>query len=306
LVTESRGDNLANIDHKDQIGFLPVARTIEFDGGKFIPLSKFPDALAGVKGVQNQDGFVYPPLAKEVKMPADARWEDVPNTERPALLHKLPPSHDLVINESPINGNLRANDGAFLLHLAAYLHGVRLQFHDWWFDGRVPIKSTYGIIVKPGPERDFFSHAYRTWKSWPDEARLLFTNILYMNSRSPSHEWDWERFTINYMVFDACYKLARIRCKIKANGHADRLKKMCQYFTLAVETHNLNEIYRLRNPIFHEALWDGSQPCTAVSDSAFMQVDNLRRLNQRLIPALLNYSTDYIGTSWSSFSPCIF
>lgn len=123
---------MANREHTGQIGFLPVARTIEFDGGKFVLLSEFPAALAWIKNVQNQDGFVYPPWIKSQKIPsADAKRADVPNTERPALLHRLPPSHELVMDEPPINGNLRANDGAFLLHLAAYLHGVRLQFHDW-------------------------------------------------------------------------------------------------------------------------------------------------------------------------------
>lgn len=187
------------------------------------------------------------------------------------------------------------------MNLAAYLFGFRVHFHDWPFDGRVPIKRTHKIGISPDRISDFFSHSYRTWKTWDKKQKKLFINILYMNSRSPSYEWDWERFTINYMVFDALYKSANILYGLKINGHKNRLYEMCKHFKLVVKNNELDQIYNLRNELFHESLWDGSQPGKTASVSAFIQPDNLRRLNQRLIAAVLGYKTEYIKSTWTTF-----
>ena len=37
-----------------------------------------------------------------------------------------------------------------------------------------------------------------------------------------------------------------------------------------------------------------------------MQAYNLRRLNQRLIPALLGYNNSYVRTSWWALGTCLF
>jgi len=294
----------------DRFGYLPHDQTIEFEGGQIVPLDTFLDAATWVAAYAHKDGFLYPPVVTtQLGSPLpgmpwsaveDFRWEDEPHTNRPALLHHLPSSHEIGLRERPINGDLRSNEGAFLLNLAAYVFGVRLQFSGWWFDGRIPIKSTHNIAAGPVSISRLFSHGFRVWRHWPEGARLRFTNALYMNSRAPSYEWDWERFAVNYMVFDALYKLARDRDVVASTRHCNRLGAMCKAFGLAIENQHADEIYRLRNELFHEALWSGSQPCTSMSPSAYQQVGNLRRLNQRLLPALLGFQTEYIRTSWSS------
>src|SRR5207249_1122143 len=117
----------------------------------------------------------------------------------------------------------------------------------------------------------------------------LITNVLFMHSRVPSYEWDWERFTMEYMVFDGCWKLARLRYHVKDLPHSDRIKTICQRFSIPCDNDLVRRIVTLRNNLLHETLWDGSQPCTAASVDACQQPDNLRRLNQRVIPALLGY-----------------
>jgi len=303
---------------RDRIGFLPIKHKIEFDGGAFIPLPEFDKTKRIIDNMKNQDGFIYPPtiLMKRGFSPPgktdEIEWEDIPNTERPAFLYKLPASHELFITNDPADVDFRKNDGAFLMYLAAYLFGVRLQFHDWWFDGRVPFKSTHNIYVSKQVESDFFSHSYSTWKRWKKDLRIRFTNILYVNSKVPSYEWDWERFSISYMVFDALYKCANTLFGIKALNHKVRLYKMCEHFGLSCEKNNLDKIYSLRNNLFHECCWyetrDGKsenqsdqnnvRPGRAF-DVGFFQSQNLWRLNQRLIAAILEYKTEYIATLWS-------
>ncbi len=277
-----------------------------------MPLETFEQAAGWINAYRHKDGFVYPHVERtghgSVRPGAsgssleDFDWEPEPHTERPALLHKLPASHEIVLHQAPLEGDLRANDGGFLMQLASYLFGVRLQFCDWWFDGRVPVVSTHNISPHPKSIREFFSHSLEEWRGWSEGARRLFTNVLYMNSRSPSYEWDWERFTINYMVFDALYRLANELHTVKAPDHPSRMQKMCDFFGLWVDEDRMKEIYRLRNELFHEALWDGSQPGTTTGVRAFAAEGNLRRMNQRLVVALLGYKTDYIRSSWLSIS----
>lgn len=176
-------------------------------------------------------------------------------------------THNLETYLQPLEPDFRNSDGAFLIHLAAYLYGVRLQFHDWWFDGRIPMKSTHHAFIRLDAERDFLSHSFKEWRAWEAPERKLFTNTLYLHSRSPTHQWDWERFNVNYTVFEALYRLAvRLWGLPEAGNHRERLYLVCNQFGIEIETENLDRIYDLRNPLVHEGLWFGQQPGTAIPD----------------------------------------
>jgi hypothetical protein len=295
--------------NKDRFGFLNCKWTIEFKGGIVSPIPEFDEVAAQVHKYTNQNGFLYPPM--EQRMVLDLRTqepiEEVPKTERPALPHPVPASHELSLSTPGTTEELRKGSGAFVIHLLAYLFGTRLQFHDWQFDGRVSIQSTHKITFTKATAEDFLSHCYQTWQGWAEKEQKLLTNVLYMHSRAPSCEWDWERFMIEYMVLDGCWRLAKLwpgdKDKVK---HADRICILCKEFKIPFEDQLVKKIVKLRNDLLHETLWDGSQPGTTVSEDAFQQPDNLRRLNQRIIPALLGYKTPYVKTGWCSFSTCRF
>ncbi len=106
---------------------------------------------------------------------------------------------------------------------------------------------------------------------------------------------------MEYTVLDGCWNLGTSQHGFPANTpHKERINTMCKGFGLRYQddgsTH-IDEIVRLRNDLFHEATWDGSQPGMATGDG-FTEAHHLRRLNQRLIPALLDYRTAYIHTAW--------
>ena len=310
---------MGNSETRDEVGFLPYALPIEFVGGSIRPLSNFRESEETVRKVQNRDGFVYPPTevshrgtpipGKPYRTEDDLEWRVIPNTRRPALLHKiLPPSHELIIYHPPLGADFRTSDGGFLMHLAGYVFGVRLQFSDWWLDGRIPVRSTHNVHASRSRLGEFFTHSYREWRRLDAQSRLLMINILYMNARSPSYEWEWERFTVNYMVFDALYKFAgtvqKVRDKLKGRHrpHKTRLSAMCKRFKIRQRKVHQDLIWSLRNDLFHEALWDKGQPCSTSDAKAFMAADHLRRLNQRLVPAVLGFPTEYIRTAWWSLS----
>lgn len=249
------------------------------------------------------------------RKPGTSELELISSIERPDDLWRLPKSHELRLDVSGDLAIVRMGIGGLILYLLSYLYGTRLQFEGWWVDKRIPIKShNVGFDIQT-VER-FLSHACCVWETWPDEQKMWFMNILYMNSRSPSYKWHWEQFIINYMVFDACFALAmKLRpeqekyWRKQYNGrilHKDRFEVMCNEYKLRFEKERIDEIYDLRNPLFHQGLLDESMPGMGERLDPIEEAHNLRRLNHRLIPALLDYPTDYIKTSWSSISPCWF
>lgn len=290
---------------RDRFGFLPCDWSIKFHGGDIHPLPEFYKVRTRVEKHTNQDGFLYPPRSYTVRLDPTTkkRLGKVPGSERPALLHPVPLSHELSLTGRMKQEDLRKGPGAFLIHLLAYLFGIRLQFHDWWFDSRIPIKSTHNVYLTEAVVNDFISHCYRAWQGWPRQEQMLITNILYMHSRAPLYEWDWERFAMEYMVLDGCWRLAELPHGIKGKltkPHSQRISRLCQKFGIPYDGSRVGRIVALRNNLFHQTLWDGSQPCTSVNPETFLQPNNLRRLNQRLIPALFGYHNQYVRSLWWS------
>lgn len=317
----------------DRFGFLDWGRAIEFKGGSIAPVPEFKETADLVASCTNQDGFLYPGMSQQVivDLKTNQTLKEIARTRRPALLHRLPASHTLRLCDPGTTEELRQGSGAFVVHLLGYLFGTRLQFWDWWFDGRVPTRlwETHNITFSEATVQDFLSHSYKIWRAWNEKERRLLTNALYMHCRAPMYEWDWERFTIEYMVLDACLKLAnlsrgvkdkaselakkrycgqlvKLRRGVKAKSTAEPIEILCCRFGIPIPPDDdpakkiVEKIVLLRNELFHEALWDGSQPCMGVDSDTFFQPYNLRRLNQRLIPALLGYETPYIRTNWWS------
>lgn len=285
---------------RDRFGFLPCECVIEFEGGTISPVPNYDEVLALVEQNTHEDGFLYPPLGWRV----NESGEEIPKTRRPAHLRPVTASHQLSLHFSGTTEDLRRGPGGIVIRLLAYLFGVRLQFEDWWLDGRVPIRSTHSIHVNKAVAGDFLSNCYQTWQNWDEGKKKVVLNLLFMHSRAPSYEWDWERFMTEYMVFDGCWKLSEFADK--NIGHGDRIKTLCGKWGIPSDDTLIKSIVDLRNDLFHETLWDKSQPCTGVSSKAFLQAYNLRRLNQRLIPALLGYNNSYVRTSWWSLGTCLF
>lgn len=294
----------------DLVGFLPINDALHFTGGRFEPVPDLAGLILNVAEFTNADHFVYPPTIHKVTTgsfePSKATWTEVPKTSRPAHLHRLPPSHFLHIDSLPVNANLRSEDGAFLIYAAGYVFGYRMQFYDWWFDGRLPMRSAHGAHVTPNTASAFLDKAYSSWRAWPSIAKKRFTNALYMLRRGSSYEWDWEEFTIYYMVFDALYRTANELHRVTAAGHQKKIEAMCLHYGLFQDANLFSEIAKLRRELFHEALWAGGQPGVAMANDPWALVGGLRRICERLVPAIVGYKTDYVATPWNSMGKPVF
>jgi hypothetical protein len=301
-----KGDK--KMSYKDKFGFLPLEVSFNLTDCAIYPVDNFEEINNKVKRYVSE-GFIYPPLKDPV-------------TERPEHLHELPASHRIEIQNTLENEkDLRLGVSGFIINLLGYIYGLRLQFCSWKFDGRVayePFKHHNIAPPKVSMAEDFLNHALNKYKSWDDKSKLLFTNLLFMHNRAPSYEWDWERFTIEYMVLDALWKLiekhnpADVQSYKNNNNirngipHKKRIYAICYICNLHCDNQKIDDIVKLRNDLFHEALWGGSHPCTAIDITKAGLPDHLRRLNQRIIPAVLDYQTVYVESNWTYGGTSIF
>jgi hypothetical protein len=288
----------------DAFGFLPIPRAIIFDRGAAEPLPTLSSDIANVMHqLTHRDGYRYPPqenaLAVEVFTPLGGQ------TERPAHLHQMPSSHVLRLVTRPAEtaAPFRLGDGAFLIQFIALIFGYRLQFESWWFDGRLPMfPRRWRLPLQSDQDSRLLSAAYSAWRGWPSRERVRFTNLVYMHVRSATYGWDWERFTINYMVLDGCYKMAlRLNLVPEIRRHRERLAGMLQAFGMPIHA-DAAKIVAFRNDLFHEALWDGGQPGTG-SRIGPKYADHLSRINDRFLFALTGYRGPYLTADWSSIGP---
>ena len=276
-----------------RFGFLPFEWVIDFDYGRIVPIPEFNKFSKFVKKHTHHDGHYYPLPLETVTVVNSAKPKTNRKTKRPAFLHPVPPSHDLFITPPNAEADIREESAGFILHLLAYLFHTRLQFADWYYDGRIPIDWVGHDALDPDHVGKYLSAAYKIWSAWPPEDRKRFTNILYMFSRRFVYEWEWEEFIIQYMILDACWKMAEKLFGLKASSHANRIKVMCDKFSMTRigEFIDLGKMVRLRNDLFHETLWHGGQP----GHSRNYQLDyhmptRMSVLNEQLIFALLDQS----------------
>lgn len=294
----------------DYFGYLDRKEGYVFDGVTVWPIEDFDEARKLVRQDLNVDGFVYPPMQKNTIVdPLTLKHvEDVPNTARPALLHRLPTSHKIELVSDLSIEELRRGPSAFVMHLLGFFTGYRLQFYNWWLDGRVPINMSNGIHIYQHIIEDLLSHCFAVWKSWSTENQKLMTNLLYMFTRSKHYEWTWECFTANYMVIDGLWELHRRLNGVKNDHtpHRERIKNLCQYYEVPINDTHLARIVSLRNRLFHEALWDNGQPCSAGSEDSHLMPLFLQNIIMRLVPAMFNYKTSFINTGWWFMGQCFF
>lgn len=282
---------------KDYFGYLDYKNRIEFNGGYINPLSDFDSIVEQVNARKNSnDGFIYPQTVWQ----ENESGEKIPNTERVDWKQFVPATHEIVLNKPDTRINFRKGRAALIIHLLGYLFGLRQQFHGWWFDGRLHINKSHSIYISDQTVSHFINHCKIKYESFTDQQKKLLTNLLYMHGRSPMYQWDWEKFTIEYMVFDGLYKLqcSIINKNYKSERHDKRIEYICMYLGLAFNAELVNELVGLRNQLFHETLWSNSQPGTAVFGNASYHSQNIRRLNQLIIPAIFEYKNDYLNTHW--------
>jgi len=289
---------------QDQLGFLPREVDFCFSLGELRPRPNHAQIDNKWKQRATPDGYVYP--------------------FRQDHLQQLPYSHDLFIEgKTKDKLNLRRGLSGFLIQFVGFLYGYRVQFSDWWVDGRVSIKSyTQYNVPCSSLGSTCINQAIKTWRSLDQTTQQIFTNALYMFSRSAIFEFGWERFIAEYTILDAIYKAGLNSNAIESlakkdfenSMHKARLNAIAKSCGIRLPTNDRLPTFDgqhdhgkkwdkffvdLRNNLFHEMRWDGIGTLdTPVDLNAEQAPDLLHEFTRRVILSILGIKGKYIKTEW--------
>ena len=103
----------------DKFGYLSFTETIHLPCGKVSSLDIYSDAENYINEYKHRDGFLYPPIVQQHKL--DSSYEKslgvIPNTERPAVLFKVPISHSIELNLTGDKKEIRSGVGGLFVYL---------------------------------------------------------------------------------------------------------------------------------------------------------------------------------------------
>jgi len=298
---------MSSAPYTDTFGFLPRWIAVEFSRGAIRPLEHFLRRKAAVEKRTNADGYIYPPYQHTLEASmVDGQVRRVPRSRRPAPLYRIIPSHSLELRGvASDRDEVRRGEGGFVMHFLSLIYGGRYQFFDWWFDGRVQMGKDFEF-ASPELERvaSCIDRALATYDAWSANQRMVATNAMYLFGRTGVHERESDRFQAEYQVADAAWRLAWLDGKIAGGPtgrlppHERRLNELCQACDLAEDPTVVTKLVALRNPLLHEALWDGGMPGTPQSDTSFHASYWLHRLSQRALLAVLGMKGEYLRSAW--------
>ena len=307
----------------DRFGFLPFEEGCHFVGGAIEPVTNFNDvfkwlrenvyypSLVARPAERFEHGILFPPMAwRQERHPTNGSVRTIGGSYRPAEMYRVPVSHYIRLDAVSDVQNAREGATAFVTKVFGFIHDAPVQFWDWWFDGAASI-GRHDLFIPPAVLEDFIAHAYATWRTWPAEAQELMISLLKLHGHAPGYRWDSERFSWEYIVTDACYRIAdlvwpgRFRVDGKPDGknppHGTRIKLMAMEFGLRFEAKEaawVKWLVRLRNNLVHEARW----PSALDEDDSYRAPGFLHKMNQRLIVALLAYHNDFLSSAWLTLS----
>jgi hypothetical protein len=282
-------------------GSLIDIRSYRFHNGEIKPLPTIDQTLEYLSVISNSDGYLYPP--QEVLVQIDGKTGDFTGIELPrswkvARMFPLFSTHILIAEGMESKEEFRKGFGAFVLGLLSALFETRLQFHGWLVDSKVQLKRQFkNIHFSPKDVESFLTAASISWEKWPPKVRLEMLNVLNLFSKIGSYSATWENFTAAYLVVDGCFSIFKKLFRLKCNDKA-QFQKVCEHFGIPFDKTAVDEIYRLRNDLFHSIKWDQGL-FGFETGNGILRVSDLEKLSLRIIVGLCGYQSDFLRTTWT-------
>ena len=297
--------------YDDAFGYLPLDVLARFNGGKICRVVGFEEVLKTVEQWTCIDGYIYPGIDQTAYSAGRSPSNKVGCSAKHAVLHRLPATHMLCLEQQfSDKKEARYGVGGFLIHFLGFLYGYRCQFADWWFDGRVSTRAQNDHNPPRQHELNaLLDLAVSRWNHLSIPQQVVAINALYLHSRTFVYELEWERFQAEYQVFDAAFSLARTVGHILAKkkiSHGDRMRAVCERYSIPFDAAKVSTIVKLRNQLLHEAIWDGRMPGEARSETSALAPLWVNRLTRRLLLGALGFEGKYISGAWWTLSQCRF
>jgi hypothetical protein len=244
-------------------------------------------------------GWFYPPLAP---VPRDGA-----GPKQPPLMpttFSLPATHVLELSDELRSE--RAED--FFIALFGLLHGLRLQRESWQHFYRCPTRrgALCDFYADRGEVNRTLDIASDFWRRHAnDDVRNLAFGAIHWHLFAQLYEHAFERFSAQYIAFDACWALARRTVaglgKVEG-GHPERPRALCRELGLSepkwlsVDAHPEERLSVRRNALMHEAFY-GGEPLGFAHPTAEPGMElELTGFVARCLLGLLGVRNEYTGS----------
>jgi len=140
------------------------------------------------------------------------------------------------------------------------------------------------------------------WIGRSSDLRRLLIGALHWHSFGRTYEHAFEVFQAQYLVLDACWRIHQELNVVGHTSHARRLEVMAADYGMTLpdwartNSAGKSELSRLRNGLFHEALWaDEPIGFSHPTDVPSIHTE-LHRMNSRLLLAILGEREGYVAS----------
>lgn len=330
--------------YKDKFGFWKYDYQIEFDNYVINPLKDFNAKIEILDKQMNKDGYLPQPITydynngcltqtfsfnfgAEIPEYLDLKIGDidrkiigkkVDNSGNIASIHRWYSSHEIITRSNIKQDQFRKSEGVFIINLISFIYQTKLQFHDYFFVGRIPFKQKPIARIKENDLILILERSLYQFREWEAKNRKRIINILSIYQRGKSLEWNSDKYIHYYLALDTLWRLgedmkfnlwhdADLKWKkekkennISGGMHKSRIIIMCDTFGIDRNMEAIDKIYTIRNNLFHEADFGESMMIEGVSNLNIQDTWALENLVQRIILAILNLKPKFISLEWEN------
>lgn len=282
-----------------EFGYWPVDLKISAGPVSIEPISTFNETVACISNHEAvEDGWFYAPPQQVTTLGGVIK-----NRPYSARVFSLPSTHRLKLPNSDCQNQI-----AFHLWSLSFFAGIRLTPLEGGFLDATPIKPSKLVdfeLENHGLETAI-EMAEAFWiknQSEIQRTKLFCTSVHTLFLAQNPRLLEYEKFTLLYIAFDACFALAKlIHPPDEHVTHAGRVTWMCKLFKMCIPAWakldgKKSEVAMLRNNTIHEALFAEKPLGFALYDDDMNPnlALEMKALICRLLVALLGgHESDYV------------
>ncbi|WP_337288528.1 hypothetical protein [Candidatus Methylomirabilis sp.] len=294
-----------------RFGVLPRHLQVDLPDWRIEPLPDCQETIEQWRGLGADTTWIYPPIVQWVRRPCDPGIEktvrkQVIESEKEAVVWRLPPTHCLKYNGRHRLDRDDAMHGiaTFLIYLLGTIYGIELQHEAWFVTGRQRKRENGLFISSHKATTNVLDLASRWFRKAPRKVQTAIVSALHLHNHISAYQWDWERFSWQYAVFDAAWFVAQkngdipLHRKKKHWPHGERFHALATAFNLRRNKRQFEKWVRNRNDLIHQLTWGKTFPGHEPKVSIRGEYLPLRSFCTIALLASIGYKGKSLRTRW--------
>jgi hypothetical protein len=280
-----------------KFGWLPKNHSYESSTLRIQTLPEFQDSVSNIQNSAHiYEDWFYPPIKGGNRSP------DEPIPPVPVPWFSLPLTHNIEFKHRAASSVFNE----FIITIFGWSQGLRLIPEGWGHFYRVATKpgQLTDFILPEGDVPRLLDLAEGFWhRHQPDGVAATMFGAVHWYLFSHSYSHYFERFMMQYTVFDTIYNVQKRIFGVTSRTHALRFKYMADSLEVTlpswgeVDSDRESEISKLRNDLIHEAKFAGAPIGFAFPEMNGNILVQLEAFNCRLIAAQLGARGRYSRSS---------